>query len=266
MRPKIGIPVTRISLIKKVVLAVYRKTIQLNLALHGHKYQYVFVLAHMRSGSTLLSHILANHPEFAGAAESHVTYKTPADLPNLAIVTCQRLRKLKLSATYVVDQINHDEYLTDETLSSPLIHKCVILIRPPEATLQSMISLFGCEEKIALDFYIDRLEALAKYGLILRERALLVEYGDLVDRTEETLATLTDFLGVTQPFKPDYAALRTTGRFGDPSRNIGVGRVIRTEPHKIDIGAEALSQASIAFRHCRERLLHAGVQSVNELT
>jgi hypothetical protein len=220
----------------------------------------------MRSGSTLLSHILASHPEFAGAAETHVDYKDQSDLLNLVVVTIQRLRKLRLkpSAKYVVDQVNFD-YLTDKTLSSPRIHKCVILIRSPERTLQSLVSLLGWQETAAAKVYRDRLEALVHYGQILRERALLVEYNDLVDRTDDTLAALTNFFEVSQPFTPHYATHSATGGYGDSSINIRAGRIIPTSPHKINISAYTLTQASTAFRDCRLRLLQTGVKSVNDM-
>jgi hypothetical protein len=254
------------DLVKKPILGVYGKAIALNLALQGHDYQYVFVLAHMRSGSTLLSHILANNPDFDGAGESHLTYKTPADLSKLAIATCQRQRTLKLKpgAKYLVDQINYNEFLTDETLSSPLIHKCVFLIRPPEPTFESMISRFKWPEKVAFDYYVDRLKTLVKYSQLLKENALLIEYDDLVDHSEQTLAALTNFLGAREPFKPSFEADKTTARSADPSDNMWHGRIVRTQPHKIGISAEVLSQATTAFQQCREQLLRSGVKPANE--
>ena len=249
------------NIVKRPLQAAYRKVVQFNLALRKHEYQYVFILAHMRSGSTLLSHILANHPEFAGAGETHISYRSSTDLPQLVLITCQRLRTLQLDARYVVDQINHGAYLTDEILLSPLVHKCVILIRSPEKALQSMISLYGWKESIALDSYVNRLSELANYGSILKERAFLIEYDDLVEQTEPTLQALTDFFDVEPPFRPEYRPHLATVRFGDPSSNITTGRVVRTPPHPINISAEALEQASEAYQKCRAELLRSRVRS-----
>jgi hypothetical protein len=245
---------------KELLGAAYRKVVQLNVARQSDEYRYVFVLAHMRSGSTLLSHVLANHPEFEGAGETHVVYKTAADLQNLILYICQRLRKFRIDAKYVVDQINHDSYLTPEVLASPKVYKCVILIRAPEATIQSMMSLFGWDEKTAGMSYVDRLNTLASYGQMLGQRGLLIEYDDLVDRTEQTLAGLTEFLGVEQTFTSNYATNSATGRFGDPSKNIVSGRILRTQSHKIKVGVEILAEASTAFESCKRQLLAAGIQ------
>lgn len=215
----------------------------------------------MRSGSTLLAHILANHPDFVGAGETHVSYRTPADLPKLVLTTCELLRRPILRETHVVDQINH-ELVTDEVLLSEQVHKCIILIREPKATLNSMVhmtmtNLATWQEDEALRLYVNRLETLVRYGLLLKERAVLVEYDDLVDHTEETLASLTGFLDLDLPLASNYATHRMTARvagFGDPSSNIKVGRVIRTPSHNNVISNDTLIAATSVFRKCRAQL------------
>jgi hypothetical protein len=219
----------------------------------------------MRSGSTLLSHILAGNPKFAHAGETFLSYKTPTDLRTLIIEVSQRLRKICLSATYVIDQINH-QLVTDDILKSPLIHKCVILIRSPEAALKSEIATHGKSENYATEYYINRLSQLVEYGRILGNRALLVEYDDLVGRPKKVLAALTAFFGVTPPFNVDYPTHRITGKIGgDTSENIWAGRIIQTQPHDINIGPGALAEATIAFENCKRQLLYAGVQVANEV-
>ena len=45
--------------------------------------EYVIVLSHMRSYSTLLAHLLGSHPEIAGYAEMHTSYAQRRDLLRL---------------------------------------------------------------------------------------------------------------------------------------------------------------------------------------
>jgi hypothetical protein len=241
---------------------VFHKIVQLNVALHRREYQYVFVLAHARSGSTLLSHILASHPDFAGAGESYVTYRTPSDLSKLVQTTCEYLHKVQLDEEYIVDQINVDTFLTDETLASRRIYGSVILIREPEGTLKSLVGAFGRQEAAAVDYYVDRLATLARYGALLAQRAIWVEYDDIVERTEVTLAGLTHFFGVDPPFRPDYLTHRKTGKVGDPSSNIMKGRIFRTQKHDVEISPQALAEAALAYRTCRQKLASAGVPSI----
>jgi hypothetical protein len=245
--------------------AAFRLLSRACLTLSRRDYRYVFILGHMRSGSTLLAHILASHPDFVGAGEMHVQYDSTADLPKLVLKTCEFLHRPFLHEAYIVDQINHD-LVTDEVLRSDKVEKCIILMREPEATLKSMLTLKSLNlrtEKDAMNIYMKRLGVLAAYGLVLKRRAWLVEYDDLVGRTEETLAGITNFLGVNPPFEPMYNTRRTTRRVGDPSSNILRGRVARTPGHAHPVSDEALSEMRHAFLTCRRQLL--GAASTNRL-
>jgi hypothetical protein len=254
-------PVVIPNFVKKPILATFQKAVQWNLAWDGRKYRYVFVLAHMRSGSTLLSHIIASHPDFLSAGETFTFYKTPADLQKLIPRTCELLRTLKLKGTLVVDKITMDQYLSIDALSSLPIYKCVILFRAPEASLRSLMTLFGWPEETALDHYVTRLATLGGYGKVLGDRALLVEYGDLVDRSDETLGALTRFFSVDRPFTNNYAKSKVTGKMGDQSENIFSGRIIRTPGHQHSLSVDVINQATLAFQKCRRELLLAGVSS-----
>jgi hypothetical protein len=211
----------------------------------------------MRSGSTLLAHILASHPEIAGAGETHIVYNTPSDLPKLVLRTCELLHRPILREQYMVDQINHP-YVTDDVLLSNRLHRCVILIREPAATLKSTMKLLACDEKEALTQYASRLAALTRYGMRLKQRAMLLQYDDLVDRSAETLTVLTAFLGLHSPLTPNYATHRMTARvegFGDPSSNIKAGRVIRTQGHTdVTLSDEILVTARAAWKDCQAQL------------
>jgi hypothetical protein len=249
------------KIMKPPMWAAFRAVSRINLLLRGGNYRYIFILGHMRSGSTLLTHILANQPDVVGAGEMHLTYRTPTDLFNLAMKTCETLHRPILRELYLVDQINHD-YVSDETLLAEQIHKCIILLREPEATLRSMAALKNMnslpwKETQALKHYVERLETLTRYGFLLRDRACLIEYDSLVDQTSETLTKLTSFLGLNTPLTSSYTTNRMTGRVagvGDPSDNIKIGRVIRTRKHEITLSDETLLVARAAFSRCREQL------------
>jgi Sulfotransferase family len=249
------------KIVRLPIWAVFRTVSRSYLMLRNRGFRYVFILGHMRSGSTLLAHILASHPDIAGAGETHLLYRTPADLPKLVLTTAEFLHKPILRETYIVDQINHD-YITDDVLLAKDVYRCIILLREPEATLKSMAALKRLnsepwQETQALRNYVNRLEMLSRYASVLGQRASLVDYDDLVDHTEETLAALTKVLDLDPPLSPYYATHRMTGRvagIGDPSENIKTGRIIRTPKHEIAISEETLIAATTAYRKCREKL------------
>jgi hypothetical protein len=244
--------------LRPAFIGIFRMSAYLN----ASKHRYVFVLAHMRSGSTLLSHILGSNPEFAYAAETNSIIRTSADLQNLLAETYAGLRKIRLNATYIVGQVNH-ALITEEVLKSSLVYKCVILIRSPEDTLKSRIEtpmsdsqgIPGMSERDALDYYVNRLRELGEYGRILGGRAIIVEYEHLVNHSEQTLAALTDFFDVTQPFETKYKTNRLTRRFRNPaSGEIQAGRIVRTKPRRVKITDEALVKAAVAFQDFRKHL------------
>ena len=244
------------KVVRRPAWATFHIISRLYQVLSRREYRYVFILGHMRSGSTLLAHILASHPDFVGAGETHISYQTPADLPKLVVKTCELLHRPILRGPYVVDQINHP-YVTDDVLHSERLYKCVILVREPEATLKSLMNMLKCDETEALEAYSSRLRLLIRHGMVLKKRAILVEYDDLVDNTEKTLDALTRFFDLETPLTPTYSTHRMTGRvsgFGDPSINIATGQIIRTQRHDITVSRETLVTATQAFQNCRQQL------------
>lgn len=233
--------------------------------MNGRRCRYALLLAHPRSGSTLLTHIIANHPEFLSAGESFITYRRATDLRSLFVDTCARLHRFRLGSTYVVDKVVYDNLMPDELLRSGLIAKCVILIRSPESTLRSMIRYFQWDESQALNVYRGRLETLARQAGVLGDRAILLEYDDLVANPEAALGGLSRFFGISRPFANLYetgAARQIAGeRRGDASVNILAGQIIRTPSHGARISAMIAEQARRAFDECRAKLRLAGVQS-----
>jgi hypothetical protein len=243
--------------LKQTAWTAFRGVSRLSLALRPGGYRYIFILGHVRSGSTLLSHILASHPDVVGAGETHTSYSAPADLRNLVLNTCELLHRPILKERYIVDQINHD-YVADDVLRSEVITKCIVLLREPKATLQSMASLKLWPERQALDLYTDSLNRLTHYSTILRQRALLVEYDDLVDKADITLGNITEFLGLSPPLTQNYATHRMTARidgFGDPSPNIKKGEIVRTPRHKIEIRSDIIATATDCYNNCRPKIL-----------
>jgi hypothetical protein len=238
---------------------------RLYLTLSKREYRYIFILGHVRSGSSLLAHILANHPDIAGAGEIHIRYRVPTDLQQLVIRTCELLHSPIISEDYLVDQINHD-YVSEEVLASGKLYRSVILLREPERTLKSMMNLSIWKEDQALELYVNRLAQLTRYGALLGKRALLIEYDDLLAHTDATLIALGVFLNLKSPLAPKYATHRMTGRvvgYGDPSENIKAGHVIRTPDHKFTLAEDTLVEARQAFSLCRTYLRSATTQALD---
>ena len=99
----------------------------------------LFLLGHMRSYSSVLSHILGSHPQISGYCETHTKYRTWFDLWKLR----WRVRKLTgeaLRGDYVLDKVLHDYPMARSILDSSST-RAIVLIRRPRETVRSIIEM-----------------------------------------------------------------------------------------------------------------------------
>jgi len=193
----------------------------------------LFLLGHMRSYSSLLSHILGSHPQIDGYCETHTKYRTRLDLWRLH----HRVRKLTaqpLEGDYVFDKILHEYPLARSILDSSRT-RGIVLVRQPCATVRSIIEM-GLNyspvawhrdfERVAR-YYETRLAGLLRLAEALRGRVVFLEAESLVSRTRAVLDQLEVFLELRSPLQPEYRLFAHTGEmgFGDPSEAISAGRV-----------------------------------------
>jgi hypothetical protein len=197
-----------------------------------HPPRIVFIMGHMRSGSTLLMHILLSNPEFIGCGERSVAYRFADDLDKLEIAARRSQSSLLRQVSYVVDQINHDEFTPDPDLLQSEQIRCIFLIREPEEAIQSLLRITRQSSdpwsvERAIDYYVGRLKTLAAFHEKAGRRAIGLTYSDLVDHSPKTLKRLTSFLAPSSPLRPEYSIHSFTGRRGDTSERIRLGRIAR---------------------------------------
>jgi hypothetical protein len=203
--------------------------------------RHLFVLGHMRSYSSLLSHILGSHPQIDGYCETHIKYRWHFDLLRLH----RRVRELTgepLSGDYVLDKVLHEYPLARGILDSPRT-RGIVLVRRPKETLRSIIGMgleYGSaagrtawhrDFELAARYYETRLAGLLRLTDVLRGRVAFVEAEALLSDTRSVLDRLGLFLELRSPLQSDYRRFAHTGEagFGDPSRTIKTGRVTGEE-------------------------------------
>lgn len=227
----------------------------------GRQTRYVFVLAHMRSGSTLLSHILMSNHDILGFGERNAYYHTKEDLEILRLKTyCYHKIFLK-SQRYFLDQINHNKFIGNaDFLNNPSIRK-IFLIREPVASISSMVNVLGKYYGTTLDqavnYYVDRLSGICEYANALTDKkyAIFITYHDLIYNTQSTLLNLQDFLGLATELSENYEKFDFTGKRGDPGPNIHLGRVKREESkYMLDIPSVDLARIQKAYEDCVKSL------------
>jgi len=193
----------------------------------------LFILSHMRSYSSLLAHVLGSHPEIDGYCETHLRYYFPFDVLRLH----WRVRKLTgepLRGRYVLDKILHNYTIAPSILDGRRT-RAVLLLRQPIDVVQSILHmgthLDPLERNTDLEhvtnYYVARLERLAELACQLGRRAALVESEALLERTDDTLEFLRDYLELSGPLGRQYRSFAKTGKpgFGDPSPAIRSGEI-----------------------------------------
>jgi hypothetical protein len=250
-------------------------------------HRYLFVMAHARSYSTLLCHILGSHPQICGYSEAMIPYETPVDLIRLNC-SVARAGNYRGDSEYVLDKILYDTFVvSDVVLSNPRV-TLVFIVREPAAAIASHVRMRIREQEqgtsdwgplgtdrvwntdVATVYYIQRLrnlqllcsrlEAIGKRGFFLTAEGLITD-------TPATFRWLERGLGLSEPLREDYRVFPNTGApgYGDTSPVIRSGRVVRDRDDRdeepIPIAPELLDPARRVYEACLETFLGSPVMS-----
>lgn len=222
--------------------------------------RYLFVLAHPRSGSTVVSHVLQTHPEIIGFGEHHEGYETESDLEALATRNAFFDRSPSTTRRYTMDKIvwNHHE-LSDAILDNPAT-RFIFLTREPQATLESYRRMFAdlTTDERRFQSYEHRLTGMIDLAERIGDtsRMHFVTYEDLTERTEHTLAEMTTFLELEVPLSEEYELNSKSGSqsWGDPSAHIKAGKIISIDREVSVIDIDVLDRANGLYAESCERL------------
>lgn len=192
----------------------------------------VFILSHMRSTSTLLSHVLSSHEKICGHRELHSSYTNLSHKIKTRSMLYQE-KDSYIKSEYVLDKVLHNKLIINESVFSQL-PKYIFLLREPKRTMTSMIkmhlkdnntedSLYKLEE-----YYINRVECLTNLWLQLRGDKIYISSEDLTVRTSHTLEQIARFLSLDTPFQEAYSTYSDTGvnGIGDASEHIRSGKIL----------------------------------------
>lgn len=232
---------------------------------HAPRAPFLFILAPMRSGTTLLQHILAQEPGFLTAGETHVSYRSPRDLRRLLERVYAYQGWVGLRPRCVVEKCVTDDLVKDVGLPAWPNVRSLFIVREPIATIGSLLALrdrpwpFTESVETAAAYYVARLAQLERLGEAVpdRSRAFVLTYAELVERPELTLAALSRFLGLDRPLQPEYREQRWTGeaKRGDLSETIRQGTIVRRErTSTLEVPDELAERLRVAHDVTIERL------------
>ncbi len=226
-------------------------------------YEYIFVLSHMRAGSSLLAMILGNSLEICGYGETYLPYRDPADLRRLVGNNLFRLRPWRPAGQerYMLDKLVHNDLLAVEQMGMLRAQKAkfIFLLREPVGTIGSMMRMAGSDDTLAAALYANRLACLAAYGAELRgeEAGFLLDYEALSGRPQPTLAALSAFLGLKELLRTAYEVLGPLrGEAHVNHARLQSGRIEAPAPASAApaINARNLTVAREAYAACQQTL------------
>lgn len=226
--------------------------------------KYLFILSHMRSRSSVVSHVLGSNPDICGYSELQQSYSGRLDLLRMRAEIYQESQS-RLSNKFMLDKLLHDHCLISDEIFRLVQPKVIFLIREPESTIKSMINLgrrtgvaeYQNPERVG-QYYCSRLHSLEYYAGKVAGDYFFIDADDVVSRTEGVLASLTNWLGLQTPLEKNYSSFQNTGKRqrGDSSDNIKSGVIKSTKAHpNISIPRDVLLKAEASYRSCKRHLL-----------
>lgn len=226
--------------------------------------RYLFLLATMRSGSSLLSSILSSHPEILGYGETHVVYDGTDKMRELVA----RVRHAheghhqgREPARYVLDKLLHDGLIRDPGVLEGIDLTCVFLLREPRRTIESLVHQLDSTLDDAFNYYRERLLNLERYARAFPRSAFLT-YERLIENPAGTLERLAGFLDLSSPLSSEYRLqpLHDRKGVGDRSGRLAAGRVLSDAREiSVDLPEDRVAEAEAAYLSCRSVLEQACV-------
>ena len=224
------------------------------------RYEFGFILGHMRSGSTLLLHILASNPGILAGGERNKTYRSVKALESLKLDICAEQNQIPQPGTIIFDQINHARMTPSmEVLDHPHLTR-LFLIRQPVTTMASLVNTFepiygNWDVERAARYYIDRVSNLMELATNVAnpKHSFLIRYEELIDKSLDSLGHLQKFLSLPIALTPEYQLQEYTGKRGDPSPRIKAGEIL---PDRVvtdfDIPDHLLKETTEVYEQCIE--------------
>lgn len=218
----------------------------------------LFLMSHMRSRSSMLSHVLGSHERIAGYYEMSRSYRDVADLNRMKMAHLVEGRD-KPRAAYYQDKVLHNRFSVGDDVAASSKARFLFLVREPAASISSLLELGKrrpvpeCQSaEAAITYYVERLHDLEMLAQRLHEPFLFIESDQLIEHADRELDRLTQWLQLDTPLRAEYERFSKTGvgSFGDTSESIhrGIIHDNRADPLH-EIPAAVLAPAHAAYEH-----------------
>jgi hypothetical protein len=217
----------------------------------------LFVFGHMRTGSSLLVHILTTHPSIVGYGETHNVYTGPEDFGATTANVYRHLRTVPQKGRYVLDKVLHKYQIArPEAVLSASCVRILFMIRCPCPALSSILRKLDYIQspEQAYEHFAEQVDWVRAMGeFVPADRWTYTTYSGLTQNTDQELSRLESFLELSTPLSERYETNRYTGvpGVGDSGDHIEAGYIKRDIDREIDPRIRPyLSRAKEKFEDC----------------
>lgn len=226
----------------------------INRKFNSDSLQMLFIIGHMRSGSSLLVHILNTNTQIIGYGETHSIYKDKRDFEKAAYKIYRAFNTIPKNEKFVLDKILHSYLIKDSNLLKEA--KIIFLIRKPEETLPSIHKLDPQKypPSSAFEYYKDRIKKIKTLASnIESSKWTYLTYNDLINRQNIIFERLENFLELNTKLSGQYKTIWSTGKkgIGDSSKKIQSGKII-TQKQKTNVDKSLKPYLKIAQKEYLE--------------
>ncbi|MDV7102907.1 sulfotransferase [Vibrio sp. TH_r3] len=231
--------------------------------------EHIFLISHMRANTSLFGHLLGSSDEISGYYEMHIGYYSWKSLIRQQLIYKQQHENSKPTRFYF-DKLLHNEHDLRKTIMDKSNCKFIFMLRNPARTIQSTCNLYQKVEpehefatvEGAANYYLERVEHI---GAMLNQfddfsRCYYLDAEALISSTEDTLESLSTWLGLRQPLSPEYKKFELTGskKHGDSSSYINQGKVraSRESYNNIELPEELIQQCDEKYRLVRDGMIN----------
>jgi hypothetical protein len=218
--------------------------------------KHVLLLSHMRSNSSLVSHLIGSNPQVSGYYEMHIGYYSWKSLYRQKLKYMEQNPNKPFQSIFF-DKVLHDDHHVSEAIVNHPSVKLLFSIREPFETVVSTVKLYKKNKpeheyatyEGAIDYYIQRANSLSEIyqSLSDKSRAMCFRASAVRDNPTDTLAQISEFMKLKQPLSESYTIMDKTGArlVGDNSKNIFSGKVLKNVPLEPDVIAQIPRQQEL---------------------
>ena len=230
----------------------------------------LFLMGHMRCGSTALSNVLCHHTQISGYGETHASYTSERDI-GLMVLNQARRKSWRPRASYLFDKVLHSECDGRPPASFYESH-AIFLYRRPEPSIRSLRKLAdrnGLEQwgtdRQAAEYYEERMAQLLTHWFRFDPgHRVAIEFEELSSRIDNHLRMITAWLGLSAPLTNRYEAnpVSHSRGAGDP---VNAGKLDRIVPSS-SVSTVQEGGAALRIDDAQRRRLDALYSTFAEVT